>query len=157
MGSGALSQKILLYFTRWESSGVWLPNNMNIFNTTELYTLKWLRVGCAFFSTTRKKEILLCCAVLSHSVVPTLCDPMNYSPSGSSVHGTLQTRILEWVAISYSKEILLESRNSSATQLIKSHYLGEIKLLHSHSNNSKYSYSVCWKRIMCLYWECLSI
>ena len=29
---------------------------------------------------------------------PTLCDPMDCSPSGSSVHGILQTRILEWVA-----------------------------------------------------------
>ena len=28
----------------------------------------------------------------------TPCDPMDYSPPGSSVHGTLQTRILEWVA-----------------------------------------------------------
>ena len=28
----------------------------------------------------------------------TLCDPMDYSPSGSSVHGILQSRILEWVA-----------------------------------------------------------
>ena len=30
---------------------------------------------------------------------PTLCDPMDCSPPGSSVHGVLQTRILEWVAI----------------------------------------------------------
>ena len=33
---------------------------------------------------------------------PTLCNPRNYSPSGSSVHGILQARILEWVAISFS-------------------------------------------------------
>ena len=33
---------------------------------------------------------------------PTLCDPVDYSPPGSSVHGILQTRILEWVAISFS-------------------------------------------------------
>ena len=31
-----------------------------------------------------------------------LCDPMDCSPPGSSVHGILQARILEWVAISYS-------------------------------------------------------
>ena len=31
----------------------------------------------------------------------TLCDPMDCSPPGSSVHGILQARILEWVAISY--------------------------------------------------------
>ena len=37
----------------------------------------------------------LCPCVLSQ----TLCDPMDYSPTGSSVHGILQARILEWVAM----------------------------------------------------------
>ena len=36
---------------------------------------------------------------------PTLCDPMDCSPPGSSVHGILQARILEWVAISFSRGI----------------------------------------------------
>ena len=34
---------------------------------------------------------------------PTLCDSMNCSLPGSSVHGILQARTLEWVAISYSR------------------------------------------------------
>ena len=34
---------------------------------------------------------------------PTLCDPMDCSPSGSSIHGILQARILGWVAISFSR------------------------------------------------------
>ena len=34
---------------------------------------------------------------------PTLCDPVDYSPLGSSIHGILQARILEWVAISFSR------------------------------------------------------
>ena len=33
---------------------------------------------------------------------PTLCDPLDCSPPGSSVHGILQARILEWAAISFS-------------------------------------------------------
>ena len=33
---------------------------------------------------------------------PAVCDPMDCSPPGSSVHGILQARILEWVAISFS-------------------------------------------------------
>ena len=33
----------------------------------------------------------------------TLCDPMDCSPPGSSVHGILQARILEWVAIPFSR------------------------------------------------------
>ena len=34
---------------------------------------------------------------------PALCDPMDYSPSGSSVHGILQARIVEWVAMPSSR------------------------------------------------------
>ena len=34
---------------------------------------------------------------------PTLCDPVDCSPPGSSVHGIVQARILEWVAISFSR------------------------------------------------------
>ena len=34
---------------------------------------------------------------------PTLCNPMECSPRGSSVHGMRQARILEWVAIPFSK------------------------------------------------------
>ena len=34
---------------------------------------------------------------------PTLCNPMDCSPSGSSIHGIFQARILEWIAISYSE------------------------------------------------------
>ena len=34
---------------------------------------------------------------------PTLCDPMDCSPLGSSVHGIFQAWILEWVAISFSR------------------------------------------------------
>ena len=34
---------------------------------------------------------------------PTLCDPVDCSPPGSSAHGILQARILEWVAISFSR------------------------------------------------------
>ena len=34
---------------------------------------------------------------------PTLCDLLDGSPPGSSVHGTFQARILEWVAASYPR------------------------------------------------------
>ena len=41
--------------------------------------------------------------VKSAQSFPTLCDPVDCSPPGSSVHGILQARILEWVAISFSR------------------------------------------------------
>ena len=49
---------------------------------------------------------LFCTHVLSHSVVSD-CDPMDCSLPGSSVHGILQARILEWLAVSSSSEVLL--------------------------------------------------
>ena len=44
---------------------------------------------------------------------PTLCDPMDCSLPGSSVHGIFQARIVEWVAVSFSKdsrEIIIKLR-----------------------------------------------
>ena len=43
------------------------------------------------------------CASLVVQLSPTLCDPMDYSLPGSSFHGILQERILEWVAIPFSR------------------------------------------------------
>ena len=45
----------------------------------------------------------MCCVKLLQSC-PTLCDPMDYSPPGSSLHGVFQARILEWVVLSFSRE-----------------------------------------------------
>ena len=44
----------------------------------------------------------VCVCVLTQSCLP-LCNPMDYSPPGSSVQGILQARILEWVATPFSK------------------------------------------------------
>ena len=56
-------------------------------------------VGCHF--------LLQCMKVKSESEVaqscPTLSDPMDCSPPGSSVHGVFQARVLEWGAISFSR------------------------------------------------------
>ena len=41
--------------------------------------------------------------VLCAQSCPTLCNPMDWSPPGSSIHGILQARILEWVVISSSR------------------------------------------------------
>ena len=38
---------------------------------------------------------------------PTLCDPIDGSPPGSTVPGILQARTLEWVAISFYRHIIM--------------------------------------------------
>ena len=56
--------------------------------------------GCLLnLSTVTLKKV----KVLVTQPCPTLCDPMNCSPPGSSVHGIFQATILEWVAISFSR------------------------------------------------------
>ena len=46
--------------------------------------------------------VFICPCSVSKSCL-TLCDPMDCSPPGSSIHGILQASILEWVAISFSR------------------------------------------------------
>ena len=41
--------------------------------------------------------------VLVAQSCPTLCDPTDCSPPGSSVHGILQAGILKWIAIPFSR------------------------------------------------------
>ena len=44
-----------------------------------------------------------CCCCLITKLYPMLSDPMDFIPPGSSVRGIFQARILEWVAISFSR------------------------------------------------------
>ena len=56
--------------------------------------------------------------VLVAQSCPTLCDPMDCSPPGSSVHGTFQARILEWFAISSSNILMLHDAAKKKFSLI---------------------------------------
>ena len=44
----------------------------------------------------------LCVCSVAQSC-PAICDPMDYSPPGSSVHGILKARVLEWASIPFSR------------------------------------------------------
>ena len=57
-------------------------------------------------TTTKIQREVFCYDMLpakSLQLCPTLCDPMDHSPPGSSVHGILQARILQWVAMPSSR------------------------------------------------------
>ena len=47
---------------------------------------------------------------------PTLSDPMDCSPPGSSIHGIFQARVLEWGAIAFSAQVVLVLKNLPAKQ-----------------------------------------
>ena len=53
--------------------------------------------------------------VLVAQLCPTLCDPMDCSPPGSSIREIFQARVLEWVAISFSRRKKLQSTSQSQT------------------------------------------
>ena len=67
----------------------------------KLLYIKWLNNKVLLYSKKSKVKVLVA------QSCPTLCDPMNCSPPGSFVHGILQARILEWVAIPFSRRSFL--------------------------------------------------
>ena len=54
------------------------------------------------FKLTEKQEWYKEMCLVTQSC-PTVCDPMDCSPPGSSVHGILQARILEWIVLPSSR------------------------------------------------------
>ena len=56
-------------------------------------TLKYVNIYLQYAAAAAAKSLQSC---------PTLCDPIDGSPSGSTIPGILQARTLEWVAISFS-------------------------------------------------------
>ena len=56
-----------------------------------------IKLKIQFFHLTSESEVAQSCL--------TLCDPMDCSLPGSSVHGIFQARVLKWVAISFSRDL----------------------------------------------------
>ena len=72
------------------------------------FNISFIPCTCAlfdFFTESYKicliPSLCVCLCVLWSCL--TLCNPMDCSPPGSSVHGILQARILEWAAIPFSR------------------------------------------------------
>ena len=73
--SSNLKIKRIFTSTLWFLNGIWLLNS------------------CFLLAAAAAKSLQSC---------PTLCDPIDGSPSGSAIPGILQARTLQWVAISFS-------------------------------------------------------
>ena len=65
-------------------------------NDMSLSIIELLKIVATIYSR-------LCARAKSLQLCLTLCDPMDCSPPGSFIHGILQARILEWVAIPSSR------------------------------------------------------
>ena len=66
---------------------------------------------------------------------PTLSDPMDYSPPGSSIHGIFQARVLEWGAIAFSDREAIESQigpTSICDPAVSPYFHVYLVFLHKH-------------------------
>ena len=82
----------------------------------ELYIINLYFKELDFLFQSKKQYVCVCvcvCVLVAHLCL-TLCDPMNCCLPGSSFHGILQTRILDWVVIPFSRE---SSRLRDQTQV----------------------------------------
>ena len=87
----------------WQLTPRGLPSilKMNLQNPVETFQIKSCatEINCLHWSGSICQKVKVAVAHLCL----TLCDPMDCSPPGSSVHGISQARILEWVATSFSR------------------------------------------------------
>ena len=101
-----------------------IPPSIRVFSNESTLRMRWPKYWSFSFSISPSNEYLglisfrmdwlnlltvqgtlkslAAAAAKSRQSCPTLCDPIDGSPPGSSVPGILQARTLEWVAISFS-------------------------------------------------------
>ena len=83
-------------------------------------------MGCHFLLQCRKvkreSEVAQPC--------PTLSDPMDHSPPGSSIHGIFQARVLEWGAIAFSEGQPISCINNMALNAVQVFFSPTLKLEH---------------------------
>ena len=76
---------------------------------------------------------------------PTLCDPIDGSPTGSPVHGILQAKTLEWVAISFSNtwKLKVKVKSLSRVQLFATPWTAA----HRAPPSMGFSRQECWSGV----------
>ena len=106
---------ILYHRATWEApklsaASLWkwpkriIESSYTIFYSVDaLWFLNWLHWG-----TVDIQRPAHAAAAKSLQSCPTLCDPIDGNPPGSSIRGILQARTLEWVAISFSNWLSLD-------------------------------------------------
>ena len=68
-----------------------------------------MRISCGleFNVLAVTSTVIAAAAAKSLQSCPTLCDPIDSRPPGSSIHGIFQARVLEWGAIAFSDMTVL--------------------------------------------------
>ena len=76
-------------------------------STAALFTTARMQRQARHPATGERTKVCICNGMLrllkSPQACPSLCEPLDYSPPGSSIHGILQARVLEWVVMPSSR------------------------------------------------------
>ena len=105
---------------------MWSPTCPSHWSTSRVETEFYSHV---FYQTCTTVSFILCvCSVAQSRLIP--CNCMDCSPPGSSVHGILQGRILEWVAIAFFRGIFL----TQGLNLCLLHWQGNSLQLSHHGS-----------------------
>ena len=93
----------MVLMTRRQEGNVFLNSRAALMNRRFLPSIPVIHL-CGWVLSQDEKQDTEVRGMCTHATLlqscPTLCDPVDCSPPGSSVHGILQARIQEWVAIS---------------------------------------------------------
>ena len=80
---------------------------------------------------------------------PTLCNPMDCSLPGSSLHGILQARVLEWVAISFSRGSSWPRDQTQVSRIPGKRFnLWATREAHQYIILSNLKYNIFWPSLM---------
>ena len=118
---GTLSLKLVLAYQFWTLASAfpeqtvapipchpWGMGGSNLLRPRQMGSVPGVKIGARSMHILRHAKLLQLCL--------TLCDPMDCSPPDSPVHGILQARMLEWIA-------MLSFRGSPPTQGLNPHLL----------------------------------
>ena len=83
-----------------KSRDITLSTNVHLVKATVFPVVTY---GCESWTMKKASAAAAAAAAKSLQLCPTLCDPIDGSPPGSTVPGILQARTMEWVAISFFK------------------------------------------------------
>ena len=119
--------------SRWVITPSWLFESWRSFLYSSVYSCHLSLIASAAAA-----KLLQSC--------PTLCDPRDSSPPGSTIPGILQARTLKWVAISFSNawKWKMKAKSLSHVRLFTTPWATAYRLLHPWDSPGKSTGVGCW-------------